>query len=277
MRPGGKPDRAPGVPWLQLSLIAAAVGAVAAADLAGGPWRAAGMVAAGLGLLALVVRIDAGARVRLLPKGSGDLRTVCGAGYATVFALSASAVGFAIYAPAILQELRGLSPLAAGYVIGAEAVGWTTAALLVSRAGPVWGDRWIRIGAVGVVAGLVLLGVVLKDAPLVSVIAAATLLGAGFGVSWSFISRRILGALSAEDRAIGSSAVATVRQIGAAAGAAISGAAANAVGFSAGLTEASAQATAVWVFVVAVPIALVGSAAAWRLTQGRTANSGAGA
>ena len=53
------------------------------------------------------------------------------------------------------------------------------------------------------------------------------LMGAAFGFSWSFMGRRVLGALTDEDRAIGSSAIMAVRQTGAAAGAAISGAAAN--------------------------------------------------
>ena len=47
-----------------------------------------------------------------------------------------------------------------------------------------------------------------------------------------------------------------MRQTGAAAGAAISGVAANLVGFSDGLTDASARAASVWVFVSVIPLAL---------------------
>jgi len=91
-------------------------------------------------------------------------------------------------------------------------------------------------------------------------------MGAAFGFSWSFMSRRLIMALSEEDKAIGSSAVTAVRQSGAAAGAAISGVAANLSGFSAGVTDASARSAAVWVFVAVIPLAVVGGWAAFRLT-----------
>ena len=38
----------------------------------------------------------------------------------------------------ILQELRGFSPLAAGYTIGAESAAWTLSAILVAGATGVW-------------------------------------------------------------------------------------------------------------------------------------------
>ena len=57
-----------------------------------------------------------------------------------------------------------------------------------------------------------------------------------------------------------------MRQTGAAAGAAISGVAANLGGFANGLTDASAHSAAVWVFVAVMPLALIGGWAAFRLT-----------
>jgi len=77
---------------------------------------------------------------------------------------------------------------------------------------------------------------------------------------------QLLGALSDEDRAIGSSAIMAVRQTGGAVGAAISGVAANLVGFSDGLSDASARGAAFWVFAAVVPLALVGTWATFRMT-----------
>ena len=51
-----------------------------------------------------------------------------------MFALTAASMGFAIYGPPILQELRGFSPLWAGYAVGAESMAWTLAALAVAGA-----------------------------------------------------------------------------------------------------------------------------------------------
>ncbi|MDZ4372551.1 MAG: MFS transporter [Phenylobacterium sp.] len=261
-----KGDGGPGIPWTQLGVLALGVTAIAVADLAGGPLAASGLVALGLVLLVAVVWIDGRARVRLLPHRSGDLSTVCGSGYLAMFAMTAASMGFAIYGPPILQQLRGFSPLWAGYVVGAESMAWTVAAMAVAGAVGVWDRRWMRFGAVCLVASLVILALVMADGPLALVLVGAALLGAAFGFSWAFMSRRILAALSDEDRAIGSSAVTAVRQTGAAAGAAISGVAANLVGFSGGLADASARAASVWVFVAVIPLALVGLWATWRMT-----------
>jgi hypothetical protein len=57
-----------------------------------------------------------------------------------------------------------------------------------------------------------------------------------------------------------------VRQTGAAVGAALAGAAANLVGFSQGLSAETARAASVSVFLVAIPLALAGAWAAFRLT-----------
>jgi predicted MFS family arabinose efflux permease len=246
------------------------VAAIAAADVVHGATLSLGLVAAGFVILVLVVRLDDRARVRLLPTRAHDLMTVVGAGYASMFLMTAASMGFAIYGPPILQTLRGYSPLWAGYVIGVESIAWTITALLVTDASEKWDAIWVRTGALLLLASVVLLGWSLADRPLAWVLLGATLLGAAFGLSWSFMSRRVMAALSDEDRAIGSSAIIAVRQCGAVAGAALSGAAANLAGVSLGLDAGSAHAAASWVFVAAAPLAVAGVWGAFRLT-GRAA------
>jgi MFS family permease len=256
----------PGIPWLQLAVLGLGVGAVAVADVTHGAAVSLGLVALGLAGLALVVWIDARARVRLLPHRAGDLTTICGSGYAAMFALTAASMGFAIYIPPILQTLMGMSPLWAGYVIGAESLAWTIAAFAVAGASGAWDARWVRIGAVSVPLSLVILAWATPAQSLVWIVLGGALLGAAFGWTWSFMGRRLLAALSDEDRAIGSSAITAVRQTGAAAGAAISGAAANFAGFSAGLNAVSAKAAGFWVFAAVIPLGVAGVWAAFRLT-----------
>lgn len=255
-----------GVPWLQLAVLAASVGAIAVADIFGAPFIALALVAVGFGLLWLMLWIDDRAPVRLLPHRAGDPRTVVGAGYAAMFALMGATMGLSVYGPAILQETRGLSPLWAGYAVAAEALAWTTAGIAVAGATGPWPDRWVRVGALCVLASVVVLALALPGAPLVFVIAGAALMGAGLGLSSAFMNRRVIAALSVEDKAIGGGAIMAARQTGSAAGAAIAGVTANLVGFGAGLTLATAQSTAVWVFVTAIPLALAGTLAAFRLT-----------
>ena len=256
----------PGIPWLQLGVLGAGVAAIAVADVVPAAGLSIGLVFAGLAILALVIWIDNRAKVRLLPHRAGDLTTVCGSGYLAMFAMTAATMGFAIYAPPILQQLRGFSPLAAGYTIGAESAAWTLAAMLVAGATGLWDARWIRIGVVCLVASLVVLAWTMADGAFAWVILGGSLMGAAFGFSWAFISRRLILALSDDDKAIGSSAVTAVRQTGAAAGAAISGVAANLSGFSAGVTDHSARATSLWIYVAVIPLALIGGWAAFRMT-----------
>jgi MFS family permease len=256
----------PGIPWLQLAVLGVGVGAIALADVVRGVAAPLSLVGAGLAILGLVLWIDARAPIRLLPHRAGDVRTIVGAGYAANFALTAASMGFAIYGPPILQTLAGLSPLWAGYLVGIESLAWTAAALTVTHATGVWDARWIRVGALSVPVSLVILTWATPRADLVWFGVGGALLGAAFGWSWSFMNRRVLAALSDEDRAIGSSAITAVRQSGAAAGAAISGAAANLAGFSAGLTAESARASGVWVFAAVIPLGLAGVWAAFRLT-----------
>ena len=254
------------VPWLQLATLSVGVGAIALADASRAPGITAGLVVAGLAVLVLVLRIDARAKVRLLPHRAGDVGTIVGSGYAAMFATTATSMGILIYGPPILQELRGLSPLWAGYVVATHALAWTLAAFAVAGASSTEERRWIRFGGASILAGSVLLALVMRHANLAWVVAGAAVMGVGFGLSSSLMNRRVLAALSKEDRAIGASAFIAVRQTGGAVGAAIAGATANLVGFGAGLTPASAQATAVWVFITALPLALAGVWAAWRLT-----------
>ncbi|MCR5874818.1 MFS transporter [Phenylobacterium sp. J426] len=268
LKKSGRGSGGPGIPWAQLGVLGLGVAAIAAADVIHVPVLSIGLVLAGLAILALVVAIDPRARVRLLPHRAGDLRTVCGSGYFAMFAMTAASMGYAIYGPPILQQLWGFSPLWAGYAIGAESLAWTLSALAVAGATGVWDARWTRLGAVLLVASLVVLPLTLADGPLALAIFGGALMGAAFGFSWAFMSRRVLAALSEEDKAIGSSAIMAVRQAGAAAGATISGVAANLAGFSGGLTDASARAAAVWVFVAVIPLAMAGAWATFRLTGG---------
>jgi MFS family permease len=269
LRGVARPSARSGVPWQQLIVLALGIGAIGAANIASAPAVASVLVLGGCALIVLVFRLDATAEVRLMPHRAGDLTTVCGAGYAALFALTAASTAMMAYGPSILQELRGFSPLTAGYAVAAMALSWTLGAFAVAGAGGATERQWIRSGAACVLVGAILQAVVMRDARLVLVLPASILMGLGMGFSSSLLNRRILAALSDEDRAIGSSALIAARQAGGAVGAAIAGVAANFAGFNAGLTVATARTTAVSVFVSAIPLALAGAWAAWRMSAPR--------
>jgi len=270
MLPRGDQDEAAGrVAWRQLGLIAAGVSAIGLADMAHDFARSAALIALGIGLLAVMVWVDGRSQVRLLPKGSGSLTTIAGSGLATMFLLTTASMGFSIYGPAILQTLAGFSALAAGYVIAGEAAAWTVLGLIVTHLTGAWPVRMIRLGAVVATLGVLLSALVFPSGSAFGVIVAGLFLGGGFGLSWAFMSQRVLAALPLEERAIGAAAMTTVRLTGAAVGAAAAGAVANLVGFSEGLSEVTAKAAGFWVFASILPVAMLGVWTAWRLTARR--------
>src|SRR5580704_7374186 len=63
------------VAWRQLALVALGVTLIALADLTGDFAGAAGLTAAGVGAFLFALWLDSRASVRLLPRGSGNLRT----------------------------------------------------------------------------------------------------------------------------------------------------------------------------------------------------------
>ncbi|HEY5106076.1 MAG TPA: MFS transporter [Caulobacteraceae bacterium] len=251
--------------WSQLALIALGVAAIGLADVASGPGGSGALTVVGAGLLLAMVWYDERAVVRLLPRGSGNLATAVGAGYAAQFLMTAASMGYSIYGPALLQTLAGLRPLAAGYVTAIEAAAWTVAGLAVSGLVGRWPGRLIRLGSVLALAGVAASAIVFPRGDVGPIAAAGVLLGAGFGLSWAFMSQRILVSLSTGERALGAAGITTVRLTGSAAGAAVAAAAANLAGVSHRLTAATARSAGLWVFIVAVPIAAAAVAAAWRL------------
>ena len=257
------------VAWRQLGLIGLGIVLTALADVAGGFTGTALLLCLGIGLLLFAVRLDGRAAVRLFPRRSGDLRTAHGAGYATIFLLYVATMGLTVYGPAVLQTLRGVSALTAGYVVGAEALFWTAVSLPVSGLTGRWPNRLIRLGAPLILAGLGWCALVFDDGHLALVVAASALIGVGFGASYAFISQGILAGLGEAERAIGGAGIATVRSTGAAVGSAMAAAVANLAGFAGGFTTPAARSAGVWVFVAAMPVAALGCATAWRMARVR--------
>lgn len=269
--PEDAPPSAQRTPWVQLGLVLAGVGLIAAADLTGSVALASVLCLASIAIFIAAVRIRAGEGA-LFPRAAGDPVSVIGAAYLSYFALTAAAMCFSVYAPALLQKLYGLSPLAAGYAAGLEALGWTVAALAVAGLSERWHGAIIRLGVVCIVGSLVALTLVMRPGPLAAVLLAATVLGAGFGFSSGFTSRRVIAAGSDEaERELASAGINSVRQVGNSAGACLAGIVANMLGMSAGVTLASAQASAVWLFALSVPVALLGAVGGWRVAAAREA------
>lgn len=254
----------PRLPLAQFVALAAGVVMLAASGTTGRLALDAALAAGGLFGLWLLLRLDARAGGVLLPASAGDVRTVAGAGYFTIFALEAATVALSVYGPAFVQSLHGASPLVAGYVITAMAAGWTIVALLVAGVQNRDG-LMIRTGAAMAVAGLAAAAWTLPYGSVWSIAAAMALVGCGFGVSWAFLSKAIIGGLPRAEQPLGSSAVPTAQMIGGAFGAAGASALAGALGFAEGVDKVTGPASGIWLFGAFVPLAALGLLAAWRV------------
>ena len=95
----------------------------------------------------------------------------------------------------------------------------------------------------------------------------AVLQGAGFGMFWSFIIRRLVEAVAESERSIAAASIPLVQRIAYALGAAAAGLVANSAGFSGGLSEEAVRSVAVWVFVAFVPVATIGVFAGFKLSS----------
>jgi MFS family permease len=251
--------------WRTLAVLSLAILAIAVADITEKASHALALLAGGLILMLAAGWVNMRPGERLLPLEALRPRTRAGAGYAFIFFMMAASAVFGVYGAAILQSVGGLTPLAAGYVVASDAVGWTLTAIIVSGQPDRRHPAFILAGAITINVGLALLAWLIGGRAAWAVFIAGFVFGAGFGLAWSLATRRILAALPEADRAIGASASPTAQMIGSAAGAALAGAAANLLGLAHAFTPARAASEAIWLFAAFLPLSALGLAAAARL------------
>jgi MFS family permease len=259
-----------GLPVMSLLTLLPAVLAIGFAGVIELWWTALLVALAGIVLLLLFLRIERRGPVTLLPRrslASGRVQ----AGLLMAVLLGLSATSFPTYGPLLLERLHGLTPLEFGYLAALESIAWSAVAMLVVRLDPGTEPRCVRWGAVVVVLGIALFALTMPHGPLWGVVAAAALQAGGFGLCWSFVTKRIIAASRPEEREAAAGSVATVQMLGYALGAASVGIIANGLGFAgsaAGPADpATLESVALWLFVAFLPTGLLGVAAARRLAR----------
>lgn len=268
MLPADHSDRGRGrIPTLQLILLVIGVSLIGAAGIVGSAQLAGGLAIGGI--VGMVAMLAANARTndRLLPRSVADLRTATGLGLLHIFACEAAIIGFTVYGAAFIQARHGASPLTAGYVTGAIAAGWTLAALPAGNAPAHKDGLMIRAGATVIVLGALVSAWAVSRGTLIETATAFLVLGCGFGLAHAFVARRAIAGAPADEQGMASSAVPTSLLIGGAVGSAGAGALANILGFSHGIDPVLAQTHGLILFGAFLPLALVGFAAAWKLSR----------
>jgi len=253
------------VPVWSLVLTGAAALAISVAQIPHNFLATVGLLAAGVVLVGLFVIVDWRMRAAVLPPsvfGPGPLKWI----YLTMAVLMIGAM-VDTYVPLFGQRLAHLTPMAAGFLGAALAVGWSVSEIVsASVENPRTIGRVIAAAPVVVAAGLALGAVTQRQDATVGSVAlwtiALAVAGIGIGMAWPHLSVRAMD--SVNDPAEGSAAAAainTVQVISAAFGAGLAGVVVN-------MTEGGDVLAARWLFTVFTALSAVGVVASYSASRG---------
>jgi MFS family permease len=253
------------VPVWSLLLIGAAALAVSVAQIPHNIVATAGLLAAAVALVGLFAIVDWRMHAAVLPPsvfGPGPLKWI-------YLAMGLLMVGAMVdtYVPLFGQRLAHLTPLAAGFLGAALAVGWTFSEIVsASLESPRAIGRVIAVAPVVVASGLALGALTQRDNASAGTVAAWTLAlliaGIGIGMAWPHLSVRAMD--SVDDPAEGVAAAAainTVQLISGAFGAGVAGVVVN-------TTQGGDVMAARWLFAVFAALTGAGVLASYRAVRG---------
>jgi MFS family permease len=268
--PAGRGDQSAATPAMKvpvwsLLLIGAAALAVSVAQIPHNAGATVALLAAGVALVGLFLIVDWRMHAAVLPLsvfGRGPLKWI----YLTMGVLMVGAM-VDTYVPLFGQRLAHLTPVAAGFLGAALAVGWTVSEIVsASLENPRAIARVIAAAPVVVASGLALGALTQRDNASVGIVALWTIAlfvaGIGIGMAWPHLSVRAMD--SVNDPAEGGAAAAainTVQVISAAFGAGLAGVVVN-------MTEGGDVMAARWLFAVFTALSAVGVVASYSATRG---------
>jgi MFS family permease len=253
------------VPVWSLLLMGAAAMAVSVAQLPRNVAATAGLLAVGVLLVAVFVVVERRGRAAVLPPsvfGSGPLKWI----YLTMAVLM-GAVMVDTYVPLFGQRLGHLSPVVAGFLGAALAIGWTASEIVSASLHNSRLIGYVVLTAPVVMASGLAVAALTQRADastgIVVVWAVALLVaGVGIGMAWPHLSARAMDCVDdpAESGAA-AAAINTVQLISAAFGAGVAGVVVNSAN---GADLLAAR----WLFAVFTLLAAVAVIASYRATLG---------
>lgn len=256
------------VPVRSLLLIGAAALAVSVAQIPSSPLATFALLAAGVALVVAFVVVDWRTHAAILPPsvfGPGPLKWI----YLTMGALMGAAM-VNTYVPLFGQRLAHLTPIAAGFLGAALALGWTVSEILsASLESPRTIARVIVAAPIVAASGLALAAVARRgdSSPWTAALWAVALLvaGTGIGMAWPHLSARAMSSVAdpAEGGAA-SAAINTVQLISAAIAAGLAGVVVNTAKGGDGMA-------AHWLFTVFTALCAAGVAVSYGATRARQA------
>ncbi len=235
----------------RLALIGTAAIGVCLASLAETALHIVTLLVAAAFCFAASIALDRRSLHRLFPSGSFTLSTPVAFGLWVALLLPAASAGVHVYAPYLIQEVGGNSAIVAGYFGALTAIGWSTAAILVTRVPQHRASVALLVGPAIVAATVLATGWLFSDrAGVVPLAVCLMLVGIGFGTCWAFLAQRTQAAAEVAERDLAAGATPTLQSAGGALGAAIAGLLANLGGLgdyhASGAETTQAVADAAW-------------------------------
>lgn len=261
-------------PLPRLLVIAAGVIALSVGAAVADPLPSAVALVASVVIIAVALLADRRAATPLFPRDLTRARTAAPIGIWILTLMFCAEAAVSVYVALLAQQMFGASPVVAGYILAVVAFAWTLSALAVARVRGPLTDAAILAGPVLLAAGLAGTAAAFAAGDLAALIAALTVVGVAFGLAYTFVSQRVLGAARPEESDVTAGALPTLEAAGAAFGAALAGLVGNLAGIAALDDPEALRAGAVWVMSVSAAIALpaiAGAVALVRLTARRAA------
>lgn len=264
---GERADARRPIPAGRVALICAAIAVMSAASVAAVPLAKAGLFAAAVAMLVVMLLLDRRSAKPLLPSDAFSPRTVTGAAMLFALLVSIAYSPLSIFVPIFLRTLHGFDPLAAGYMVAGASMGWTAASLIVAGWSGRAADGTLVAGPLAMLAGLIGIALFMTARPVLVLPPLIALVGVGIGLCWGFGVQRIIGGARTGERDLAAAAVATVQQTGFALGAAAAGIVASLAGLAGELTTGNVARAAFWVPASFGAAAVLAAIAGGRLTM----------
>ena len=218
------------LPLVRLGSLAVGVCCIAAAGPAKGlPLRLL-LVAVGIALIGLTFRLDKGAAGNLFPSRTLSLNAPIGLGLWILAFHGMTQTSVNLFLPLLLQVVHGVSPVFINFLSIIISCGWTIGTFTASG----WSGARERLalmsGPVLAFTGLVCLTLVALQ-PALALLAGSTLvMGLGIGIYNVHLVARIMASATSGEQRSTAAALASVRSLGTALGAAIAGVIAGTAG-----------------------------------------------
>jgi MFS family permease len=260
--------------WAQIARLAMLGGSALFLSVAGKVDFPGGVIVMpSLSVLTLMVAViwERRAARPLFPRDMFRPTTVLGSGGLFFLGIIFATATTTIYGPLLFRVIHEIPIVTTGYVVTAQSMCWTIAAIVFSGLGRRGSRFACAIGPAIIAAGFVGVGLFLPSGPLFAAVIAVATIGVGIGLAWGHVARFVLEAAGEADRDRVPSVLPTMQGVGIAFGSSVAGLVANANGFDQDLTVEAARSVAFWVYIGLSPAIAVALICGIRVAMGTRA------